>query len=181
MNGWEKLQVWECSDDDCDGIWAQESTPECCPECSFLFYHMALVEKDSEKQTRMLEKLPVPQKMGFTYQEAVDQNNQFWWAEITGRIHVPEPIPYELVPLSTLPREKWLGMPVFHPFGQMGEIANWFRYDVGVVTEVFPDPDFAEYGDWRCRFVLGGLGDQGTLHYAPTNLWVPKPLAENLS
>ena len=70
-------------------------------------------------------------------------------------------------------------MPIFHPLAQCGvggQIrANWHRYDVGVVSEVSPDPNFD--AGWRCRFIIGDLTSQGSLSYDPTNLWVPKPLA----
>lgn len=96
------------------------------------------------------------------------------------------PPPFELVQLSTLPQERWRGLPVFCPACQVGDTPYWTtqddpfrdpededgaRYDVGVVLDWEPDPDFADLGVIRVRF----LGDCGsTLRYSSTNLWVPK-------
>jgi hypothetical protein len=94
------------------------------------------------------------------------------------------PPPFELVQLSTLPQERWKGLPVFHPFEQRGDEAKWVEevdheneleeetlYDVGVVLRWEPDPDFADLGGIRVHF-LGSFGS--LLHYDATNLWVPK-------
>ena len=89
-------------------------------------------------------------------------------------VHTTEPIP-EVVQLSTLPREFWEGMPVFHPLSQDGDKASWHAYDVGVVVEVRPDADFPGF---RCRFLHSIGGESGTLIYGPNNLWVPKVLAD---
>ena len=94
--------------------------------------------------------------------------------------------PFHLVQLSTLPQEQWRGLPVFHPGCQMGDTPYWTGasdpdgdrdedeqgplYDVGVVLDWEPDPDFADLGVIRVRF-LGSFGS--TLRYASSNLWVP--------
>jgi hypothetical protein len=89
--------------------------------------------------------------------------------------------------LSTIPEERWRGLPVFHPCGQVGDEPQWLAdeytgppigdpaYDVGVVDRWEPDPDFADLGIIRVWFI----GDHGSvLHYASCNLWVPKRFAE---
>jgi len=97
--------------------------------------------------------------------------------------------PFELVQLSTIPQNKWLGLPVFHPYCQIGKTPYWNRknnsyenekhkhynegslYDVGVVFSWYPDPEFADLGVIRVRFI----GDNGsTLCYSSDNLWTPK-------
>lgn len=102
---------------------------------------------------------------------------------------IERPPPFELVQLSTIPQERWRGLPVFHPGCQQGDTPYWtgaddpFQdrnedeqgalYDVGVVLDWEPDPDFAD--QIRVRF----LGDFGsTLRYSPENLWVPKKFAD---
>jgi hypothetical protein len=92
-------------------------------------------------------------------------------------VHMPEPV-LEVVQLSTLPRELWVGLPVLHPCGQSGATPNWLVYDVGIVVEVFEDSDLP--GEFRCRFVHSMGQANGTLQYSPDNLWVPKTLADRL-
>jgi hypothetical protein len=107
--------------------------------------------------------------------------------------------PFDLVQLSSLPEETWLGRAVFHPLEQRGdddgnvvaiwtltdedrEIAAFFgdpvsedawdtEYDVGVVKEWEPDPDFADLGVVRVTFVMCA---GHVLRYASTNLWTPR-------
>ena len=93
-----------------------------------------------------------------------------------------KPPPAALVCLTSLPRETWLGTTVYHPMSQRGGVPYWreldapplypgeerseaYRYDVGVVDSVAPDP----LGGWRCRFRTRG---GGTLVYGAYNLWV---------
>ena len=149
--------VWRCLDDLCEEVWSQEGTPTHCPACGDIM-------KSSVEPA------------GFTVGEALDVENRFG---VDVPFYTPEPIPLELVQLSTLPESAWLGMPIFHPHEQSDAGANWHRYDVGVVIEVYPDPDFE--GEKQCRFLLGDLGTGNcTLHYAPIFLWVPKVLVERL-
>lgn len=168
------MKVWECGEDDdglCGEVWAQEGTPEFCPECSFIPFHNA---KDQGKDPHDFVKRPKP--MGYTVEEARAAENKFL-CDI--KFYVPTPIPFELVKLSSLPQDKWVGIPVFHPQGQMGDLANWHRYEIGIVTEVYPDPDFSD--QLRCRFIMADFHNQSDcIAYGPDNLWVPKPLADHL-
>lgn len=149
--------VWRCLDDLCEEVWAQAETPPFCPACGPLM-------KSSVEPA------------GFTVGEAREVGDRFG---VDVPIFIPKPIPLELVQLSTLPEDTWVGMPVFHPCEQSGEGANWHRYDVGIVIEVYPDPHFE--GMRQCRFLHGVLGSgNGTLHYAPNWLWVPKVLADRV-
>ncbi len=86
------------------------------------------------------------------------------------------------VELAPLPRDTWIGLPVFHPFEQRGTICSWHTYDVVVVTHVAMDADFGEsLGSMRVGF-RGACGDGGwSLTYSPENLWVPKVLADRLA
>jgi hypothetical protein len=92
---------------------------------------------------------------------------------------------FRLVPLASLPESTWRGRAVFHPCGQQGnglEGCQWLAddltglrvgeeaYDVGVVESWAPDPDFADLGIVRVRFV----GNHGSrLSYSADNLWTP--------
>lgn len=92
-------------------------------------------------------------------------------------VRIPRPPPFELVRLTTLPQEMWLGLPVFYPMAQLGgdrepPVCNWYHYDVGVVAEILPGPPL------EVRFIVDDTGHG--LHYAPHWLWVPKALAERL-
>ena len=153
-DNWRDLPVWVMSPDEFEsGYWVDASHQD--PE-------------DPPSDPEDLGQRVV--YAGFTWGEAVDAENKFLCAI---RIHHSIPVP-QVVLLSTLPQEMWMGLPVFHPMSQRGEVANWHAYDVGVVIDVYPDPDFAEYGEWKVRF-QGGVGSGGwTLAYSPTNLWVPK-------
>lgn len=168
------MKVWECDEDDdglCGETWAQENTPKFCPACSFIHFHNAKAQGKNP-----LDFVKPPKYAGYTTDEAVEAENKFL-CDI--KFHRPEPIPFELVKLSTIPQDKWVGCPVFHPLGQMGDLANWHRYEMGTVIEVYPDPDFIDL--LRCRFLMAEYEHQGTLAYGPDNLWVPKPLAEHLA
>ena len=101
------------------------------------------------------------------------------------------PEAFNLVQLSTLPESEWRGRAVFHPREQRGTEAFWkataedwadaladghdapdpdVAYDVGVVLDWEPDPDFPEY--IRVRFMTG-FGT--SLRYGSWNLWVVHP------
>lgn len=98
------------------------------------------------------------------------------------------PPPFELMPLAEVPRSEWRGLPVFHPWAvengnaywRVEDAPEWMRspdetkgtaYDVGVIYDWEPDPDFAQYGQFRVHF----LGSDGlTLHYDSQFLWTPK-------
>jgi len=169
-SGWPHTPVWRCADNDtCELVWASDEVPKFCPECEFVLYHSVLAQGKTWDS-------PPPEAAGLTLHEARDAENLFG-CDID--VYTPTPLPFEVVKLSTVPQHLWVGMPVFHPFGQMGDLANWFRYDIGVVTEVFPDPDFHEV--IRCRFIMSGLGSgAGSLQYGSENLWVPKQVAERV-
>ena len=158
---WRDLPVWAFDPDELDeGYWVE---------------HDRLDPDDPPKDPGGLGRTVA--YAGFTWGEAIDAENKFL-CDI--RIHHAYPVP-AVVQLSTLPREVWVGIPVFHPCEQRGAECNWHCYDVGVVVEVEPDPDFAEYGEWRVTF-QGACGNGGwTLHYSPKNLWVPKALADRLT
>lgn len=95
--------------------------------------------------------------------------------------------PFELVQLTTIPQDQWRGLPVFIPQCQVGDTPYWTGaddpfgdrdedeqgalYDVGVVLDWEPDPDFADLGVIRVRF-LGSFGS--ILRYSAQTLWVPK-------
>ena len=163
--------MWRCEDRGCDGHWVAHgltdpSAPPLCP--------------DRHTHGRRASDFAV--YAGFTWGEASEAEDRFLCSI---PVYYSTPVP-ELVQLSTLPRERWLGLPVFHPFAQAetaeGEVTcDWHRYDVGVVVEIEPDPVwFEEHGEWRVHF-QGGCGDGGwVLHYSPTNLWVPRVLADRL-
>jgi hypothetical protein len=151
---WRGMPVWKCSERDvCGEQWAWWDSNTSCPFC-----HSGHGEPT-----------------GFTCGEMLDAAERFGFDDFP--VHIPEPVP-EVVQLSSLPQNRWVGLPVFHPCGQEGPVANWLLYDVGVVVEVCPDSDFP--GDLRCRFVHS-MGDaKGILQYGPDNLWVPKVLADLL-
>lgn len=99
--------------------------------------------------------------------------------------------PFNLVQLSTIPKEKWIGLAVFHPFSQMGNEANWSsddlvskvthsenltgklvpttQYDVGVIIS-FEYDDLARMQ--RASFVSSW---GSVLRYTESNLWVIDP------
>lgn len=97
--------------------------------------------------------------------------------------------PFELVQLSTIPEEEWIGLPVFHPCCQIGETIYWrledvpfwadgddtgTMYDAGVVTKVFERNQ--EYPDETRVFFIGSCGS--TLQYSVSNLWTPRRYAK---
>ena len=151
---WQSIPVWRCSEVNCGEQWAtwEENSP--CPVC---------------------EHGP-GQRAGFTYGDVARAADKFGF-EGDLPVHISEPVP-DLVQISTLPQETWIGLPVFHPLSQEGTRANWFFYDVGVIVEVYEDPDFQD--NLRCRFVISLGMQSGTLEYSPSNLWVPRALANRL-
>jgi len=148
--------VWRCTAvDGCGAQWATWDEGTTCPFC-----HLGIGEWT-----------------GFTLGDVVEAADAYGFVGDLP-VHVSEPVP-ELVPLTTLGRDLWVGLPVFHPCAQSGLDANWLRYDVGVVLEVEEDGDVP--GELRCRFVAATGGPSVSLRYAPGNLWVPKVLAERLA
>jgi len=149
------IPVWRCSQRDvCGEQWATWEEGTTCPYC-----HVGIGERT-----------------GFTYGDVVNATDKFGFGGDIP-VHVPQAVP-DLVQLSTLPQDTWVGLPVFHPCGQQGTNANWLVYDVGVVLEVYPDPDFAD--ELQCRFITSMGGRNSTLRYHPSNLWVPRVLAERI-
>lgn len=153
--------VWACSEDGCDEVWAQKAHPQYCPECSFILYHSAIDRGKTPTVAKPKFVSSLEELRSFEEKYSLDVP-----------VHVPEPIPLDLVQLSTLSRETWVGRPVFHPIAQMGQRANWHRYEIGVVIAIEQDPDFPE--EERCRFITGTFHSQSTaLAYRPDNLWTP--------
>ncbi|MNL01854.1 hypothetical protein D3C87_1223390 [compost metagenome] len=152
---WRDIPVWRCPQSDvCGEQWATRNEGTSCPFCHAGIGVLA----------------------GFTYGDLVNAADHFGFgADLP--VLLPEPVP-DLVQLSTLPQDIWIGLPVFHPCSQEGTDANWLLYDVGVVLEVYPDPDFPS--EFQCRFVTSAGGRSTTLHYQPSNLWIPRALAERL-
>jgi hypothetical protein len=163
----QDMRVWMCNEDDdglCGEIWAQEGTPEFCPECSFIFYHQAKIQGKEPKVKRPVGICPLEEV------RSVERRFEVFGLDIP--VHIPTPIPLDLVQLSTLPREEWVGKPIFHPQGQMGDLANWHRYEIGVVIAVEPDPHFDD--KVRCRFLMADFRSQSdAIAYPPNNLWTP--------
>ena len=151
---WRDLLVWRCSEEDCGKQWGTWLAASPCPFC-----HCG-----SGRST------------GFTCGELAAAAEKFGF-DGDLPVHIPVPVP-EVVQVSTLPRETWVGLPVFHPFSQEGGTPNWLVYDVGVIVDVFADPDLED--EFRCRFVYSVGTQNGTFLYAPSNLWVPKVLAKRL-
>ena len=150
-NDWRDLPVWRCSETEvCGEQWASARQGETCPFCH----------------------LGAGQPTGFTCGEAAEAADKFGFGDFP--VHIPQPLP-ELVQLSSLPSDAWIGMPVFHPSSQQGTTANWLAYDVGVVIAIESDPDLP--GESRCRFLISS---ETSLIYSPDNLWVPKALAVRL-
>ena len=144
-------RVWQCAPNElCTRRWVSDPENPRCPSCH----------------------LP-GEAASLTYGEALDAMERFG---CDMDIHVAVPVP-EVVPLSTLRRELWVGLGVFHPMSQEGDRADWLAYDVGIIVDMFPDPDFP---GWQCRFIHALGGSSGTLKYRPDNLWVPRTLAERL-
>ena len=153
---WQNIPVWRCPRvGDCGVQWATWDEGTTCPIC-----HLGRGEPT-----------------GFTCGEVAKVAEDFGFAEALP-VLMPELVP-ELVQLSTLPANLWIGLPVFHPSSQEGNLPTWLVYDVGVILEVCPDPDFE--GELQCRFVTSMGGRSATLRYSPSNLWVPRVLAERLA
>ena len=154
---WRAVPVWKCSEQRCGEQWAAKERFSC-PFC-----HCG-----------------IGQQTGFTCGEVADIAEKFGFKE-EFPIHIPGAIP-DVVQLSILPPTTWVGLPVFHPCSQEetqeGTLCNWLLYDVGVVINIFPDPDFPD--EFLCQFVYSVGSINGTLQYQPSNLWVPRALAERL-
>ena len=150
---WRDLPVWKCPQRNiCGEQWATRMEGTICPFC-----HGGPGEAT-----------------GFTCGEIAAAADRFGFHDKLP-VHIPVPVP-DLVQLSTLPRDVWEGLPVFHPCSQENTTCNWLHYDVGVILDVRPDPDLP--GQLQCRFVTSAGGSP--LRYGPTNLWVPRVLAERL-
>ena len=151
----QSIPIWRCPRQDlCGAMWATRDEGTTCPFC-----HGGS-----------------GQPAGFTWGELARAAEEF---NFNGELPVLLPVPVpELVQLSTLSVDIWEGLPVFHPCGQDEFHTNWLLYDVGVVLEVYPDPDISD--ELKCRFVASMGGDSVTFHYHPANLWVPRALAVRL-
>lgn len=166
-----EMGVWHCQETewDCE-TWAAPlgDPPKDCPSCT----------GPVGRALKMISGAPIVY-LG-TLEEMRQKEAAQGIAPHDSPIRIPKPPPLELVPLQTLPREKWSGLPVFHPSGQCGigadAVCSWYRYDVGLIVEVYPDPHFE--GELQVRFVNDDSGYG--LSYAPCWLWVPKVLALNL-
>lgn len=147
--------MWRCRSDICLEQWASEGGDSTCPFC-----HLAEIERTE-----------------FTCGQVADAQEKFGFRGALP-VHLPQPVP-DVVQLSTLPRDLWVGLPVFHPIGQEGNLPDWRCFDVGVVMRVHPHPDLS--GEFKCEFVAGFLGGVSTLRYSPWNLWVPTVLAARIA
>ncbi len=152
---WRNLTVLRCSVPDCREQWASRDDGSSCPFC----------------------RVGTGQDAGFTCGDVADAAEKHGFLEDLP-VHIPEPVP-DLVPLTTLSERHWVGIPVFHPMSQDGAEADWRLYDIGVVVEVFDDPDVAD-APRRCRFLVSCMGPGATLQYSAQNLWVPAVLARHL-
>ena len=150
----QSTPIWRCPQDICGEQWATWEEATTCPYC-----HRGL-----------------GQRTGFTYGEVAEAAEKFGFSGDLP-VHISEPVP-DLVQLTTLTSETWIGLPVFHPCGQEENRANWLLYDVGVVVEVFPHPSVPN--ELQCRFIVAASPSSFTLEYGPSNLWVPRVLAERL-
>jgi hypothetical protein len=149
----QNIPIWRCPQNDgCGRQWGSWDEDTTCPFC-----HCGRGERT-----------------GFALGDVARAADEFGFGGDLP-VHIAVPVP-DLVQLSTLPPDTWIGLPVFHPCGQEGTHANWLLYDVGVVLEVYSDSDFPD--ELQCRFVTS-MGNY-TLHYRPSNLWVPRVLAERI-
>lgn len=144
------LPVWRCIESYCQEQWATNQADAVCPFCH--------------------ESVGI--KTGFTYGEACEAAEKYGFEEIL--IHVPNLVP-ELVQLTEISKDLWIGLPVYHPLSQSGVECNWLTHDLGILTEFYHDPDIK--GVIRCRFVTSHIH---SLEYMATNLWVPKSLVDRL-
>jgi len=138
-----ELPVWQCTSRDCDFKWATDLVEQQCPAC-----HMSTV-----------------QLAGYNYAEVIEASEKHDYDKY-GDIHVPNPVP-DLVALTEIDQEHWVGLPVFHPL-----VDSWIMYDVGIIIDVYQDPDFSDMQ--RCCFQTS---DCSTLVYPPDRLWIPEKLA----
>lgn len=76
----------------------------------------------------------------------------------------------KLVPLNEVQAPFWKGALVYHPMSQSADGTTWTYYDVGIVLEVFEDPDFPDLDEpFRTRVRM--LTEHGKLHYGAWNVW----------
>lgn len=96
--------------------------------------------------------------------------------------------PFNLVQLSTVPKDKWIGLAVFHPLSQVGNKASWnsnhlvckFTHGGSSTEQVMPLPQYDvgviisfKYDDLARMQQVSFVGACGSvLRYAETNLWV---------
>jgi len=108
--------------------------------------------------------------------------------------------PKSLVCLSSIPKEKWKGLRVYHPFSQVGMTPHWrecddplndqdpskdFLYDVGEIEEYTPptEEERDHYPYYQVRFKVSEYEDEQfgritiealsyNLVYPEYNLWV---------
>lgn len=111
----QNIPVWQCPQrDPCGAFWVTREADTTCPFC-----HVGR-----------------GQPAGFTWGDLARAAEE---VDFDGELPVLLPVPVpELVQLTTLPPELWVGLPVFHPCGQDQTHANWLLYDVGVCTRLVP-------------------------------------------
>ena len=151
---WRQLPVWRCLSESCGERWGSDGQDSTCPFC-----HLTAIERTD-----------------FTYGQLADAQDRFGFSDIP--VHLPSSVP-EVVQLSTLAPDLWIGLPVFHPAAQSGASPDWRTFDVGVVVAFEPDPNLPQ--EYRCEFIAGFLGGTSTLKYSPQNLWVPAVLATRIA
>ena len=152
----EELPVWRCQEECCGEQWATWEEDAICPFCH----------------------IKPGIKTGFTCRDLIEAEEKFGFQEKLP-VHIPIPVP-ELIQLSMIPSEMWVGLPVYHPCSQDVTGCNWLLYDVGVVVEVLADSNPNSADKFQCRFVTSDGSFPGMLEYKPSNLWVPKSIAERL-
>ncbi|VAX03051.1 hypothetical protein MNBD_GAMMA19-890 [hydrothermal vent metagenome] len=140
--------LWLCPDKTCNSKWLTDEEGLTCPYC-----HLATGIKSNKKYSDVQNEIKK------------DDKNEYL---------IPYPVP-ELVPLTSLPMELWIGLPVYHPCGQEGNVCNWLLYDIGILVEILPDKNFED--EIECMFIVGS---QSSLIYSASNLWVSKKLVGHL-
>jgi len=93
-------------------------------------------------------------------------------------VFVPTPLPFEVIPLTDIPRAQRIGLTVFHPTSMDSSGCNWNSYDIGVIYREYDDP----HGNPdRYLFMASTIGYSATsLQYGAFSLFVPKCVADNL-
>lgn len=152
----DELPVWRCQEECCGEQWATREEGTICPFCH----------------------IGPGAKAGFTCGELIKAKERYGFrGELP--VHIPVPVP-DLIQLSQIPREHWVGLPVYHPCSQGEEGCNWLLYDVGVVVGVRPYSNPNSPDKFECTFVTSEGDSAGTLEYKPSNLWVPSSVAKRL-